>query len=287
MTIVFATDNNFAQHCAVAIRSVLCHNKDVEFYILTEGLTCDNEHKLRCVADTCPLHICKVDSEAVKDMPMPQKNEHHITIATWYRLFITQLLPSSVDKVIYLDGDLIVRGSLRELWQTDIRDKALAAVYYPNRNYFNAGVLLLNLAYWRSHDLPKRYFDFISESQCVFPQRDQDVLNAVTGFETLALPWKYNAMTNELELIKERASGELLENIKKMEKDNPVIVHFSYRLKPWEFGCRNPYKSEYRQLLKDTPYCGASLHFSWFGFYYFWIIPIFIHPVIMFLKGKK
>lgn len=300
MTIVLATDDCFAQHCAVAIRSVLDHNRDVEFYILTEGLSEENVNKLHNVTGSCPLNICKVASEPLKGFPMPDVKTEKISIATYYRLFITQLLPASVSKVLYLDCDLVVRGSLRELWETDMTGKALAAVHYPDcptmkknckrlgiaeeLRYFNAGVLLMNLDYWRSRNLPQRYFDFIAEGKYPLRQRDQDVLNAVTGAETASLLWKYNVMGNELDTIKEIVSGEQLEYIKSLEKVEPVIVHFSFRLKPWEFGCRNPYKKDYRRTLKRTPWRGASLQFSLEDFYEFWVKPTIIAPVLKKIK---
>ena len=296
MIIVLATDNCFAQHCAVAIRSVLDHNRDVEFYILTEGLTEENVSKLHSVVGACSMTVCKVDSEALKGFPMPDVRTEKISIATYYRLFITQLLPASISKALYLDCDLVVRGSLRELWETDMTDKALAAVHYPDcptmkmnckrlgiaeeLRYFNAGVLLMNLDYWRTHDLPQRYFDFIAEGKYPLRQRDQDVLNAVTSAECASLPWKYNVMGNELETIKEIVTGAQLEYVKLLEKVEPVIVHFSFRLKPWELGCRNPYKKDYRSTLKRTPWRGASLQFSWTGFYEFWVKPVVIAPIL-------
>ena len=316
MTIVLATDDCFAQHCAVTMRSVLEFNKDVEFYILTEGLTEENQQKLRNVAELPPfkggmgrVFFCKGDSEALMGFPMPDVKTEKISIATYYRLFITQLLPASVGKVLYLDCDLVVRGSLSELWETDMTGKALAAVHYPDcptmtkncmrlglnpspkgggqeggSGYFNAGVLLMNLDFWRTHNLPQRYFDFIAEGKYPLRQRDQDVLNAVTGAETASLPWKYNVMGNELETIKEIVEGEQLEYVKSLEKVDPVIVHFSFRLKPWEFGCRNPYKKDYRRTLKCTPYKGASLQFSWTDFYEFWVKPAIIAPILKRIK---
>lgn len=314
MTIVLATDDCFAQHCAVTMRSILNHNEDVEFYILTEGLSEENVNKLHNVAGSCSLNVCKVDSEALKGFPMPDVKTEKISIATYYRLFITQLLPASVSRVLYLDCDIVVRGSLRELWDTDLTDKALAAVHYPDcptmtknckrlgiatqlpndpaakqitSNYFNAGVLLMNLDYWRSHELPQRFFEFIAEGKYPLRQRDQDVLNAVTCDETASLPWKYNMMGNELETIKEIVTGEQLEYVKSLGKVDPVIVHFSFRLKPWEFGCRAQYKKDYWQTLKHTPWRGASLHFSLFDFYEFWVKPVVIHPILEFIQKIK
>ena len=84
------------------------------------------------------------------------------SIAVYYRLLAPRLLPDTIEKVLYLDSDLIVRKSLAPLWNTDIADRPLAAVpdyiggtagrdlgLPDGTKYFNSGVLLMNLQYWR------------------------------------------------------------------------------------------------------------------------------------------
>ena len=73
INIVLATDDNFVQHCSVAIASVLANNKGVSFYIFTEGLRPENENKLKELANKMggELMICLMDSKVVSQFPMP------------------------------------------------------------------------------------------------------------------------------------------------------------------------------------------------------------------------
>ena len=93
MNIVLATDDNFVQHCGTAIKSISFNNPDVNFFLLTEGLKPENVQLLREVASghNCSLEICIVPSEIVKYFPMSRLASSHISIATYYRLFITSL----------------------------------------------------------------------------------------------------------------------------------------------------------------------------------------------------
>lgn len=94
-------------------------------------------------------------------------------MVVFYRCVLASILPSTISRVIYLDSDTLVLGSLKELWDTNLNQLALAGVqdtvspnpsyferlqYAPSYNYINGGVLLLNLAYWRKHNI---------EQQCI------------------------------------------------------------------------------------------------------------------------
>ena len=89
MTIVLATDENFVQHCCVAMASVLKHNQDVFFYIFTEGISKENALVLKNLVSDLGgrLEIILVDSNTVRKFPMPANADAHISIATYYRLF--------------------------------------------------------------------------------------------------------------------------------------------------------------------------------------------------------
>lgn len=122
MNIILATDDNFVQHCCVAMTSVLLNDTDVQFYIFTEGLTQYNVELLtnQVVSYGGKIHICIVDSKIVSKFPMPTYADAHISIATYYRLFAAEILPQDIDKVIYMDCDMVARKSFAELWNTDI-----------------------------------------------------------------------------------------------------------------------------------------------------------------------
>ena len=179
MNIVLATDDNFVQHCSVTMLSILKHNSDVVFYILTEGLSESNVSMLNNIVaeNGGDIYICNVDKEVVKRFPMPADADAHISVATYYRLLTEFILPQSVDKYIYMDCDMVVRGNMLELWNENVENYAIGAVFQsvslaqeqdknrlgiPEKNgYFNAGLLLVNLKYWRENNISKRLLDFV------------------------------------------------------------------------------------------------------------------------------
>ena len=194
MNIVCATDNNFVQHCTIMMVSVLSNNPNTVFYVLTDGLTEKNNHILHEEVERLggTLHICLVDDEQINALPLSKvEGLSHISRATYYRLMISDLLPD-VDKVIYLDCDIVVNGPLNELWDTDISNYAIAAVIqighgfeaerlgYPiSYGYFNAGVNMLNLKYFREHDIKVALFKYAEDNSDKLLYNDQDILNAV------------------------------------------------------------------------------------------------------------
>ena len=141
------------------------------------------------------------------------------SIATFYRFLIPKVFPPEIDKVIYLDSDIVVNLDIRELWQIELGDKPLAAVpeveldpsghpvnskqkylivqkLVAYEDYFNAGVLLLNLNFLRKDEASiNRGLKFLSEH----PQMiwlDQDVLNYLYAANYVKLPEKFDVFIN-------------------------------------------------------------------------------------------
>ena len=178
-----------------------------------------------------------------------------LPLITYYRLFLTEILPNDIEKVLYLDGDCIVRHSLQPLCDIDLSDYAVGSVfdmydgdiefynrlrYAPEKGYFNAGVLLINLDYWRRHDVINDFIDYLN----TYPERimleDQDVLNVVFQDKKLAIPIKYNFQMNFLNKIPKWYYWKYEEELTKAQKD-PVIVHFAGFYKPWDKRIRHPH----------------------------------------------
>ena len=184
---------------------------------------------------------------------------NHITISAYYRLLLTELLPNNIDKVIYLDSDIIVRHSLEDMYRTDIENIAVAVVpdmdegsiqkfnylrYEQRLGYFNSGVLLINLKYWRKHNLLNEYIIFATQ----YPERlkfhDQDVLNYVLRESKKVLPLKYNVQDGFFK--KNPNMSWVYEDELREAINEPYVVHFTCgRNKPWIKGCEVPYKEEF------------------------------------------
>ncbi len=277
MDIVICTDNNYVMPAGVLICSICENNKTekIKFHIIGDN-TLSEKNKQSLLEEIQHYHqevsfYC-ADSSLNYLLPVGHKDQlQHITVAAYYRLFLANILPNEINKILYLDCDIIVRYSLKELWDTDITNYAVGCVAdqceslilfynrlkYPQAlGYFNSGVLLINLAYWRKYNLQNEYLFFLKKHPDRVVNHDQDILNYILRNKKKALPLKYNVqngfLCNQLQISWEYEK-DLEEAINK-----PYIIHYLDRIKPWMKGCDHPFKSEffkYRQLTqwKNTP----------------------------------
>ena len=279
MNIVCATDDNFVQHCTIMMVSVLSNNPNTAFYVLTDGLTEENERILHeeCERMGGTLHVCLVDDKQINALPLSKtEGLNHISKATYYRLMISDLLPE-VDKVIYLDCDIVVNGSLAELWETDISDYAIAAVLqigygyeaerlgYPmSFGYFNAGVNLLNLEYFREHGIKEALFKYAEDNADKLLYNDQDILNAVLHDKCYHLlpMWNMTALAYDPNLNHrgDMKDGKVVnafvkekENIRQY-RNHPIVLHYVSKPKPWQKGCYHPLSQLYYDYARKTKY---------------------------------
>ena len=271
--ILCATDNNFIPYCGVMLTSLFENNKEVKFnvFIISSGLNKKNITDFAALADLYQqkIEFIIVKEELLKNCPI--RNGDHVSIATYYRIIAPQLLPQNIDKILYLDGDIIINGSIKNLYNTNIDNYALAAIIDEdhlntekysrlniafNKSYINAGVLLINLKYWREHKLVDKCLQYTKENQEKIVQHDQDVLNAVLYDKIKLLPLKYNFQTGFLF----KNFYHFDDNIKKeieVSVEEPTIIHYTTIKKPWIKRCQHPFRNYFhfyrkKSLWKDT-----------------------------------
>lgn len=277
--IVVCGDHRFVMPMGVLFHSISKNNQDVDvdFHLITDdSLTSDDGNELEAYTNeyrkSNNLYIYKVDADEVR-AKMHFKDGFY-KIQTFYRLLITDMLPENVDRVIYLDGDIIVRGSLLNLWRMPMDDIAVGAaqdsqegivsyfnrLHYPSaKGYFNAGVLLINLHYWRENNLQEQFLDFVSK----YPERivlnDQDILNAICQNCKCEIPLKYNVQSGFL-YKDDKCSFDIWKHPKELEeaRSNPVVLHYSGD-RPWEKGCTHPWKDEWLQYRNETIWKDVAL----------------------------
>lgn len=239
----------YSKYAATTILSLLEHTHDnVLIHILCDNtLSQDNRIILNeTVAkyNTGIIYHEIMIPSSLKDLESIQ----HITIGTLFRLFIPEVC-TTLDKIIYLDSDIIVQCDIRKLWEIDLKNNYLAAVIdtlntreeYINTNmyqylgvnhdtYFNAGVLVFNCKMIRNHFTLSSKGIEILKKYPFLPFADQDVLNILFTKDTLYLDPCFNYqidISNLFEQPKEISSIHL-----------PAILHFSGYQKPWN--CYNP-----------------------------------------------
>ena len=273
--VVYAADDNYAQYMAVSIVSLLENNKNadqINIYVLSLGITAQNMKQIDDIVNQYNRVIQFIDcSDLAKSLKLNMPWQ--ISIATYLRLFIAQIVRA--DKALYLDCDIIVAASIENLWATDFAGKAVAGIIdvgsdnsktlvgmNADDQYINAGVLLINLNFWRENDVQSRLIQFINNHNGRVYHHDQGVINAVLNKEKVILPPQYNLMTGYVCMSLSQLQKHYKMNsipYSQADLDNaimrPVIVHYTpfYTYHPWEKGCKNPLKDlffQYRNLTK-------------------------------------
>lgn len=286
--ILCSADDKYAPWCGIMLTSLFESNPGEKFvvFLLTAGFNKKNETEIQRLAQRyqADIRFVSINMELLGGLSIREGDT--VSLATYFRLLAPRFLPQDVDKVIYLDCDIIIDGSIRPLWESDIEGYALGAVIdesfykdelyerldYPKQYFYvNAGVELFNLKYWRENRCVERCLDCVFTHQEILTLYDQDAINKVLHREIkhihptwnfqhgFLLSWQYGYYTGELK--------QQIDNC----THNPVIIHFDGRSKPWHKDSQHPYTSYFlyfkdRSLWKDTPLIGSfplSERFKW------------------------
>lgn len=270
--IVVCTDKWYVMPTGVMMYSVCVNNQDsdITFHVIVdESVTLKSKDNLKNTVERFVnkrVLFYEMNSHLIDNYPT-RKNKATITQAAYYRLFVTDIVPPNINKVLYLDGDTIVRHSLTSLWKIDLSGYALAAVTdmssgkseYYNRlrypmelGYFNSGVLLINLDWWRNNNAVALFMEYIAKYSERIKFQDQDVLNVVFSNQILSLPLTYNFQHG---FLKKKPGYDYRKYEKEVEeaRKDPVIVHFTLG-KPWEKTVpdAHPFTSTFTKYQRQT-----------------------------------
>jgi lipopolysaccharide biosynthesis glycosyltransferase len=187
--------------------------------------------------------------------------------ATFCRYLAAELIPDS-GRCVYVDGDVIVRRDPAALAGADLHGRTLGAVRsrvapfvaspggvrswfefgLPGAAaYFNAGVLVMDLDRWRAEDVTARLTKFLVRYGDTTWFSDQEALNAVLWDDWVPLDRRWNYVTHVVESFLPAPEDE---------PEDPAIVHFAGRSKPWVFGTMPMYAEEWYRVLESTPWTG-------------------------------
>jgi lipopolysaccharide biosynthesis glycosyltransferase len=258
--IAITPDDNYSNHGIVMLHSLKVNNPNNNFFIhiLDGGLSFKSKIKLWLFLWRYhfKFKFYKVNFSKIISAPI----KFHFSLIVYSRLFLSSILNSQIEKILYLDCDLIILRDTSKLFEIDLTDNYLAAVRevvdeevyerleIKNKKYFNAGVLMLNLKHWRIDDLESKLVNFILNQQDKIVYLDQDVLNNCSSEKWLSLPQKYN-LTHFFfypDVYPPSYFGMKQQEYEESVKD-PVIIHFTSHQKPWIEGCKHPRKDLYFQ----------------------------------------
>lgn len=270
MEILCCTDHNFVIPMGVMMHSLCVNNKSNELHFhvfIDETVTEEQKKELReVINEGNTLNFYLVDVSNIEKYLIVKVANFPISI--YYRLLLADILPETVHKVLYLDADIIVRHDLKELYDINIDDAALAAVTEPDGadgsckslgypsdlGYFNSGVILFNLDYFRKKNITEKLINFIKENPEKLGCPDQDTLNFVLRNEKKTLPLKYNVQEGFF-----RVKPETLNSKEQFSAiHDPYIVHYTTNEKPWKKSCRHPLRNLYYEYRKGTLWVNST-----------------------------
>ncbi len=292
VVVVFACSESFVPYLSVATQSIVDNaeaSRRYDIIVLTRDLSPTSMITLTRQTKGANVGIGFLDVDAaLGDIKLPHHG--HFRPETYFRLLAPQLLPN-VDKAIYLDSDLIVNADIAELYDIDVEGYKLGATSDADtigqidgydetvgpylhdelgmddpHDYFQAGVLLMNLAELRRTITPEEFLRISTER--MWRWLDQDVLNKVVNGEYVRIPMSWNYLMDWQHLRRTHIVANAPADVRaeyEAARLDPKIVHFAGPdnrpwLYPdadgaelfWHYARRSPYLEEIRAQLEDS-----------------------------------
>lgn len=276
MDILVNLDHNYLMPTSVMLKSLATNNNDVDIIchaIIDNTVTQDDKQVLLSSFADAKKRQIMFYAVSYDELPnLPLSSNHSFTTSAYFRLFSASLLPPSVEKVIYIDGDALVLDDISNLWAIDLKEEAVAGVLDCNqqpthynrlkieskKGYINGGVLLINLKYWREHNSEYLFRQYLERT--IPEYADQDVINFVFQDKKMILPLQYN-LTRAYYYKPQFAPFFYYDIKEKLEyaRVHPVIVHFTGEDKPWYKDCLHPMTSEFLKYYGMTAWKEVAL----------------------------
>jgi len=263
--IAFGLDGRYAPHAAQVIASIARNapGASIRFIMLHVGVDAALQRRV----EQCAPHATFLWIEVgERDLPA-YEDRGHLNRTVLFRLGLERLAPGDCTRIIYLDADIVVLGDVRELWASDLQGAPIGAVrdaYVDsdafaqkwgrppgNSLYFNAGMLVIDLAQVRSDKSFSAALEFVVEHNSELLLGDQDALNYTFwgAWRSVDPAWNVQRYLSP----KERAE-EQLEPLRKWRRSAPAMVHFIGVEKPWMPNIWHPWAWMYWMALERTPF---------------------------------
>lgn len=241
--IALTFDDDFWAPAYATMRSICLFSRrrgDLVFHLLHRTLSPQHRADLETIATEFPVELRWYDldqSPLFEDIAARMPVNKRLSNIVYARLIVDRLIDPSITRILYLDCDMLVRDDIATLYDWDLQGAPIAAVrdsigawlvagrdVANNRDifdvahpYFNAGMVLIDVAQWREADIIGRMEQAYADGVMQRIYYDQDLLNLVFQDRWLQLPWRWN-------LIDARPVHEGLD---------PAIIHYTGEAKPW------------------------------------------------------
>ena len=264
MNLLVTINSNYINPLKVMLNSLVLNNPGESFtiYLIHSGLKREETDDLSGFAQRKGQRLIplEISQEQFRDAP----EVLHYPKEMYYRLLAFQVLPPQLERILYLDPDILVLNPVRALYELPLEENLYAAAYheissiseinkirlssYDMEAYFNSGVLLMNLELQRNNVKPGEIFSFVEQhrKQLILP--DQDILNALYAKRIKALDEKsYNYDARYYQFYR-LGSGGLFDMGYILR--HTVFLHFCGKKKPWKKDYNGRFESLYKHYEK-------------------------------------
>lgn len=264
-------DDNYAPHAAAMLLSAfdnLPSGSTRTFVLHDDNLSEESIRNLsKTLGELTHLHLLKITDRMMSGLPTD--TFHH---ACWHRIFLPDLL-EDIDKVLYLDADMIIVDDLLPLWETDLEQYLFAAVVNPlypfmpvhpinslglagPSEYLNTGCLLMDLNKLRETNFTQKIKSYAAKHpDNLWPE--QDAISALFPKQWKKLHPRWNVQTTFFDLSPDQLPVPKQQAIEAIE--SPAIIHFIGPNKPWHYLCKHPFQNKYREWVDKTVWGSSPL----------------------------
>ena len=256
MNLLLTLDENYLLPCKVMLDSFFASNsaeRDVTVYLLHSAIPLEKLEELAgfCSGFGAKLSPIAVDASLFENAPTSKRYPKEM----YYRLLSPLILPQELERVLYLDPDVLIINPLQPLWELNLYGKAFAAASHTGltemaneinqvrldteHEYFNSGVMLIDLEAARKLVTAEDIFKCVSEHEKGLILPDQDVFNILYGKQTLPVDdviWNYDVRNYSKYLIRSTGKHDL-----SWVMQNTAVLHFCGKNKPWHEEYKNPF----------------------------------------------
>jgi lipopolysaccharide biosynthesis glycosyltransferase len=265
--LALAFDENYITPFYVLLTSLFANNKssNIVVHVIVSGIGGGDKNSIIAYVQRngAEIYFYDIDLDYVSELIVPEKDENPLTGAMYYRLFFPFLVSPEIIRLLYIDVDTLVVGNLSELINLDLDGKPVGAVtdtdmpvrsdlgIYSAEDYFNSGVLLIDIGRWKEQKISEKALKIISEEpEKIKNYPDQDALNIALHDNWYKLERKFNLMRlyvpNE---VPKRQFTSFLQGQK--------IIHYNGK-KPWFSDCEHRLRPIYQQYARLSPRPEAS-----------------------------
>jgi lipopolysaccharide biosynthesis glycosyltransferase len=257
LNIVFCIDDNFAVHLATLIQSIVANSGSstrFHFHVCSAALSEQNQYKLaQAAGEVNTVQFYQIDSGRFEHTPVSQFFANRMSVVTYFRVLVPELLRSVTGLALFMDADMIVNTDITDLFLVDlngaiagvVEDSSIIKTDYwqelglAQNRYFNAGLMLIDLTAWRENGVTSAAMEMIDSGRA-YKFNDQDILNWVLKDQIVLMDVGWNVQQASLDALN--------------SPEEAKVIHYNGAEKPWQYACVHPFSQLYQHFKAQTLY---------------------------------